>query len=149
MSGLSLILQTGLACVLVVLALLSLQLLSLGVVRRFWPARALAAPTLPEPLLPHVLVQLPVCDEGPLALRVAKAAAQLDWPCDRLEIQLLDDGKAEAHEELCEAIRREVPGDVDLSVLRRGGPPVRPGVPLPRSRAWPRRRAGWPSFSSR
>src|ERR1700691_3022980 len=61
MSGLSLILQTGLACVLIVLALLSLQLLSLCVLRRFWPVRALAVPALPDSLLPHVLVQLPVC----------------------------------------------------------------------------------------
>jgi cellulose synthase/poly-beta-1,6-N-acetylglucosamine synthase-like glycosyltransferase len=120
MSGLSLILQTALACVLVVLALLSLQLLSLSVLRRFWPARALVAPTVPEPLLPHVLVQLPVCDEGPLALRVAKAAARLDWPRDRLEIQLLDDGRAEDHEALCKAVREAVSDDIDFSVLRRG-----------------------------
>src|SRR5580700_7386555 len=102
MSGLSLILQAALACVLVLLALLSLQLLSLSLVRRFWPARALPSPVLSEAALPHVLVQLPVCDEGPLALRVAQAAARLDWPADRLEIQLLDDGGAESHEELCE-----------------------------------------------
>ena len=42
--------------------------------------------------LPHVLVQLPVCNEGHLALRVAAAACALDWPRDRLTIQLLDDG---------------------------------------------------------
>ena len=120
MSGLSMILQTGLACVLIVLALLSLQLLSLCILRRFWPVRALAVPALPDSLLPHVLVQLPVCDEGPLALRVAKAAARLDWPRDRLEIQLLDDGKAEFHEELCEAAQQGVPDGIDFSVLRRG-----------------------------
>ncbi len=120
MSGLSLILQTALACVLVVLALLSLQLLSLSVLRRVWPARALDAPAVPDPLLPHVLVQLPVCDEGPLALRVAKAAARLDWPRDRLEIQLLDDGRAEDHEALCKDVRETVSDDINFSVLRRG-----------------------------
>ncbi|MGH6878487.1 MAG: glycosyltransferase family 2 protein [Rhizomicrobium sp.] len=121
MPGLSLILQAALACVLVMLALLSLQLLGLSLVRRFWPARAVHAPDLSEDVLPHVLVQLPVCDEGPLAMRVAQAAARLDWPRDRLEIQLLDDGRAEAHEKLCESVRLGVPDDVNLVVLRRGG----------------------------
>jgi len=120
MSGLSLILQAALACVLVLLALLSLQLLSLSLVRRFWPARALPSPVLSEAALPHVLVQLPVCDEGPLAIRVAQAAARLDWPADRLEIQLLDDGGAEGHEALCSAVRRVVPEEIRLAVLRRG-----------------------------
>lgn len=120
MSGLSLILQTALACVLVLLALLSLQLLALSVVRLYWPARRPAAPALPEACLPHVLVQLPVCDEGLLALRVVEAAGRLDWPRDRLEIQLLDDGKAEAHEGLREAARQAVPADVNVRVLRRG-----------------------------
>ncbi|HEY2445398.1 MAG TPA: glycosyltransferase family 2 protein [Rhizomicrobium sp.] len=120
MSGASLILQTALACVLIVLALLSLQLMSLSIVRRFWPARALPAPDLPPSCEPDVLVQLPVCDEGGLALRVAQAAARLDWPRDRLQIQLLDDGRAEDHEALCEAARRVVPDDVDFCVLRRG-----------------------------
>jgi len=121
MSGLSLILQALLACVLVLLALLSLQLLALSLVRRFWPARALQTPALSEASLPRVLVQLPVCDEGPLALRVTEAAARLDWPRDRLQVQLLDDGGAEGHDALCEAVRQAIPGDLNVSVLRRGG----------------------------
>jgi len=120
MAGLSLILQSALACVLVLLALLSLQLTSLGLLRRFMPARAARLRALPESALPHVLVQLPVCDEGPLALRVAAAAARLDWPLDRLEIQLLDDGKAGGHEALCQAIKHVVPEEINLRVLRRG-----------------------------
>jgi cellulose synthase/poly-beta-1,6-N-acetylglucosamine synthase-like glycosyltransferase len=120
MSGISLILQAALACILVLLALLSLQLLVLGLTRLFWPARAIAAPTPHEPDLPRVLVQLPVCNEGPLALRVAAAAAALDWPADRLEIQLLDDGNPGAHTALCERIRHVVPEGVNFSVLCRG-----------------------------
>jgi cellulose synthase/poly-beta-1,6-N-acetylglucosamine synthase-like glycosyltransferase len=120
MSGLSLILQAALACVLVLLALLSLQLLGLCLIRRFWPARQVRFHELPDGALPHVLVQLPVCDEGKLALRVAQAAAQLDWPRDRLEIQLLDDGRLGSHESLCNAIRNMVPQDINLVVLRRG-----------------------------
>src|SRR5271155_6011966 len=108
MAGLSLILQSALACVLVLLAVLWLHLTSLGLLRRFMPARAARLRALPESALPHVLVQLPVCDEGPLALRVAAAAARLDWPLDRLEIQLLDDGRAGAHQELCQAVKHVV-----------------------------------------
>ncbi|HEX3430105.1 MAG TPA: glycosyltransferase family 2 protein [Rhizomicrobium sp.] len=120
MSGLSLLLQASLACVLVVLALLSLQLLGLTLARRFCPARKVCVPDLPHSSLPHVLVQLPVCDEGALAIRVARAAAQLDWPRDRLEIQLLDDGRAEHHEALRRAVEQALPSDINLVVMRRG-----------------------------
>jgi cellulose synthase/poly-beta-1,6-N-acetylglucosamine synthase-like glycosyltransferase len=120
MTGLSLILQAALAGVLVLLALLSLQLLGLCLIRRLWPARNVQFRELSEETLPHVLVQLPVCDEGKLALRVARAAAELDWPRDRLEIQLLDDGRPGSHEGLCGAIRGAIPDDVNLAVLRRG-----------------------------
>lgn len=114
------ILQTALAVVLVLLALLSLQLLGLSLVRRFVPARSIRMPILPDQALPRVLVQLPVCDEGDLALRVLQAAARLDWPRDRLEIQLLDDGTTALHASLREAAQKAVPDDVNLSVLHRG-----------------------------
>lgn len=120
MSGLSLILQAALACVLVLLALLSLQLLVLVFIRRFWPARAVPVPEVPEADLPYVLVQLPVRNEGRLALRVVEAAAKLDWPHDRLEIQLLDDGSADAHEKLRRDAQRLVAEGVNFRVLRRG-----------------------------
>src|SRR5579863_1751471 len=69
--------------------------------------------------LPMVTVQLPVRNEGALAERVARAAAALDWPRDRLEIQLLDD--SDAHEEasidgVARALRAE---GHDVRVLRR------------------------------
>jgi len=120
MIGLSLILQSVLACVLVILALFSAQLATLVVFRHFRPVRNVRMPKLPDEALPHVLVQLPVCDEGPLALRVAAAAARLDWPRDRLQIQLLDDGSAENHDALSRSVREAVPGDIALSILRRG-----------------------------
>ena len=120
MSGLSLILQSVLGCILVVLALLSAQLGTLALVRAFAPARRVRRPDLADAPLPQVLVQLPVCDEGRLAVRVAAAAAQLDWPRDRLEIQLLDDGRAENHDALSQAVHAVVPENVNLQVLRRG-----------------------------
>jgi len=120
MSGLSLILQTVLAGILVLLALLSTQLATLALVRYFARARSIRMPRLPDEALPPVLVQLPVCDEGELAVRVAVAASKLDWPRDRLQIQLLDDGSEENHAALVEAARRLVPEDVNLVILRRG-----------------------------
>lgn len=120
MSGLSLILQSALACVLVLLALLSAQLGTLTVLRYFRAAKPVRVPLLPEEALPRVLVQLPVCDEGDLALRVAAAAARLDWPLDRLEIQLLDDGPAHKHEALARAVAAVVPEGVSLKILHRG-----------------------------
>ncbi len=119
MSGLSLILQCGLAGVLLLLAVLSAQLVALGYCRLFLPAARVRLPQLPEEALPSVLVQLPVRDEGALALRVAAAAARLDWPRDRLEIQVLDDGSAEHHEELKSAVMELVPQGVTVAVLKR------------------------------
>jgi len=120
MSGLSLMLQSALCCVLVLLGLLSAQLVTLTAIRVFRPKRPLHRRDLPEDSLPRVLVQLPVCNEGALALRVASAAARLNWPSDRLEIQLLDDGRAAFHEDLRRNVEALVPNGVNLKVLRRG-----------------------------
>jgi cellulose synthase/poly-beta-1,6-N-acetylglucosamine synthase-like glycosyltransferase len=120
MSDLSLILQCGLAIVLVLLALLSAQLVMLGYLRLFNPTPRLRRPDLPDEALPDVLVQLPVRNEGALAVRVAAAAARLNWPRGKLEIQVLDDGNAETHEELKRAVLAAVPDGVKISVLRRG-----------------------------
>jgi len=120
MSGLSLILQCALACVLVLLACLSAQLGALTLLRFFRPQRPVRIPLLPDEALPRVLVQLPVCDEGNLALRVVAAAAKLDWPSDRLEIQLLDDGPTYKHEALAKAVAEIVPEGVTVSILHRG-----------------------------
>jgi cellulose synthase/poly-beta-1,6-N-acetylglucosamine synthase-like glycosyltransferase len=120
MTGLSLILQFFLAGVLCVIAVLSLQLIVLGYIRLFRPAPRVRTPLLPNEALPRVLVQLPVCDEGPLAVRVAAAAARLDWPLDKLEIQVLDDGRSGDPDDLARAIMSVVPQEVNLRVLRRG-----------------------------
>jgi cellulose synthase/poly-beta-1,6-N-acetylglucosamine synthase-like glycosyltransferase len=70
-----------------------------------WPmlgcraAKPVLTPPVPLPPgnEPNVLVQLPVRDEPEVVGRLLEAAAALDWPRDRLEIQLLDDsGEAAA-----------------------------------------------------
>jgi len=119
MSDISIILQLALAGVLVVIAALSIQLVVLSFIRLYKPKPHLRTPQLPDEALPRVLVQLPVCDEGPLAVRVAAAAARLDWPLDKLEIQVLDDGRKGDPAELVRNIMSVVPEGVNLQVLRR------------------------------
>ena len=52
---------------------------------------ALTQPLPAEDELPAVLVQIPTFNEGHLVRRALDAAVSLDWPRDRLQIQLLDD----------------------------------------------------------
>lgn len=53
--------------------------------------RLLSLPPPAEADMPHVVVQIASYNEGDLVRRVAEAAAGLDWPIDRLHIQLCDD----------------------------------------------------------
>ena len=119
MTGLSLALQGVLAGVLCIIAALSIQLVVLSWFRLFGEKPRVRVPLLPDEALPRVLVQLPVCDEGPLAVRVAAAAARLDWPADKLEIQVLDDGRVGDPGELVRNVMSVVPQGVNLNVLRR------------------------------
>src|SRR6185295_4852726 len=114
MHGLSQFLQFVLCIILVCVCTLSVQLAGLAWVRVFRKRPELKHAELDETELPHVLVQLPVCDEGPLALRVAASAARLDWPADRLTIQLLDDGDGDAHQNLASSVRAVVPEGVNF-----------------------------------
>src|SRR5687768_457822 len=57
-------------------------------------------------VLPSVTVQLPVYDERAVIERLVGAAAALDWPRDRLEIQVLDDSTDDTRELAARAIER-------------------------------------------
>src|SRR5258708_36706518 len=100
MAGISLILQGLLAGILVLLAVLSLQLIALALIRVFHHSPRVRCPRLPEEALPPVVVHLPVCDEGPLAVRVAAAASRMDWPSASRPIQLLAAGPPHSREAL-------------------------------------------------
>ncbi|HEY2011023.1 MAG TPA: glycosyltransferase family 2 protein [Rhizomicrobium sp.] len=120
MHGLSQFLQFALCVVLIAVCALSIQLAGLAWVRLFRKSPVLKRAELDDAELPHVLVQLPVCDEGPLAARVAASAARMDWPRDRLTIQLLDDGVGHRHEQLAADVRAVVPEGVNFHILQRG-----------------------------
>ena len=113
-------LSFALGVILIVVSCLSVQLILLAWVRLFRPAPPVKMAQLSDCELPHVLVQLPVCNEGDLALRVAAAACALDWPRDRLTIQLLDDGTEKNHAVLAANLPGIVPQGVNLQLLRRG-----------------------------
>jgi cellulose synthase/poly-beta-1,6-N-acetylglucosamine synthase-like glycosyltransferase len=51
----------------------------------------LASPLPPDSALPQVLIQLPTFNEGPLIGRITNAVANIDWPHERLHVQILDD----------------------------------------------------------
>ena len=61
------------------------------VMRRFWVTRKQSPSAIPIENHPRVTIQLPLYNEHNVAARVIDAAAKLDWPRDRLEIQVLDD----------------------------------------------------------
>jgi cellulose synthase/poly-beta-1,6-N-acetylglucosamine synthase-like glycosyltransferase len=58
-------------------------------------AALLATPLPPDSELPHVVVQIPSFNEGGVLRRGVEAAAGLDWPRDKLHIQVLDDSTDE------------------------------------------------------
>ena len=93
-----------------------------------WPmlrsraARPVLTPPTPLPRggEPTVLVQLPVRDEPEVVGRLLEAAAALDWPRDRLEIQLLDDSGEAAAELGRTAVQAARARGVNAIQLRRG-----------------------------
>ena len=58
---------------------------------------------LPEADLPHVLVQIPLFNEHEIGIEAMRSAIALDWPRDKLHIQLLDDSTDESVEMLAAA----------------------------------------------
>jgi cellulose synthase/poly-beta-1,6-N-acetylglucosamine synthase-like glycosyltransferase len=69
--------------------------------------------------LPHVLVQIPTYNEGNLVLRSAVAVASLDWPRDKLHVQILDDSTDESVTFAQEAVQRVAAAGVDAKLLHR------------------------------
>jgi cellulose synthase/poly-beta-1,6-N-acetylglucosamine synthase-like glycosyltransferase len=77
-------------------------------------------PTTP-PLVdhPHVTVQLPLYNERHVAHRLIDAVAALDWPTDRLQIQVLDDSTDETVHIVATAVARHVASGLNITHIRR------------------------------
>jgi len=69
--------------------------------------------------LPAVTVQLPMFNERYVAERVIRAACALDWPRDRLEIQVLDDSTDDTAEIAREAVENLRAAGHDIHLLHR------------------------------
>ena len=72
--------------------------------------------------LPAITVQLPVYNEGVLAERCLRGACELDYPDDRLQVQLIDDSdditSTKIAQKAIEKLRLERPG-LDIQYLSR------------------------------
>ena len=77
-----------------------------------------AAADLPA-TLPRVTVQLPMYNEDLVAERVIDAAAKLDWPRDRLEIQVLDDSTDHSADIARAAVEHWAAKGLDIKYLHR------------------------------
>jgi cellulose synthase/poly-beta-1,6-N-acetylglucosamine synthase-like glycosyltransferase len=69
--------------------------------------------------LPRVTVQLPVFNERAVVERLIEAACALDWPADRLQIQVLDDSTDDTVALSRQVARRFRAEGVDVEVLHR------------------------------
>src|SRR6516164_2467708 len=79
----------------------------------------LLTPLPPDPELPHVVVQIPSFNEGPVLRRGVEAAARLDWPREKLHIQILDDSTDQTAE-LARTVAAELRGQgIDVVCLQR------------------------------
>ncbi len=78
-------------------------------------------PTFPAAYadFPFVTVQLPVYNERDVVARLVDAAAALDWPRDRFEVQLLDDSSDDTASAAAGAIARARSSGVNVSVITR------------------------------
>jgi len=81
--------------------------------------RLLSEPLPPDCELPHVLVQIPTFNEGNLVCRIAAAIGELDWPTNRLHVQIIDDstdGSVVFAEKAIIALRRR---NIDATLIHR------------------------------
>ncbi len=106
---------------LAVLGLLSLYgVHRAGLMYLFWRSRNYVEP---EPArfekLPVVTVQLPMYNEKFVAERLIEAATKLDYPRDRLEIQVLDDSTDETQHIVRRLVRRFSEQGIDIRYIHR------------------------------
>jgi len=111
-------------CLILVLATLALIFLlsrhlalrARGVAEEAW---RLAGPLPPDAALPHVVVQIPSYNEGAIVARGIASAALLDWPKDKLHIQVCDDSTDDTTALAQAAVQRCVATGIDAVVLHR------------------------------
>lgn len=68
---------------------------------------------------PHVTVQLPIYNERYVAKRLIDAVAALEWPVDRLQVQVLDDSTDDTARIAAAAVERQRGRGLDVVHIRR------------------------------
>jgi cellulose synthase/poly-beta-1,6-N-acetylglucosamine synthase-like glycosyltransferase len=96
--------------------LLHLKLRPRGLARE---KELLAQPLPPYRELPHVVVQITVCNDGELVERAIVCAVRLDWPHDKLHIQICDDSDDATTDIARAAVAPLAASGFDIAVLRR------------------------------
>lgn len=120
MSLVSLLLSVLLVGLWLLLVAASLHLLRLGLWGFFTPLKrndVVAPPGSSD--FPLVTVQIPLRNERFVARRALLAAAALDWPRDRIEVQVLDDSDDDTREIVDATARELTAAGHAVSVLRR------------------------------
>ena len=107
-----------------VLAATSLILLSFGLNLLYLSRRAFRTFTEDPPMVVPgqeqlVCVQLPIYNERHVAERVIDAACSLDWPRERIEIQVLDDSDDDTRAIVAGAVRRWAAAGITITQLGR------------------------------
>lgn len=69
--------------------------------------------------LPHVTVQLPIYNERYVAQRLIDSVAALEWPAERLQIQVLDDSTDDTAQIAAAAVERQRGRGLDFVHVRR------------------------------
>ncbi|MEO0771118.1 MAG: glycosyltransferase, partial [Cyanobacteria bacterium J06649_4] len=87
---------------------------------RFYKCSAVTAKALPfsKDQLPKVTVQLPIFNELYVAERLLDAIAQLNYPPDKLEIQVLDDSTDETRS-LCQEKVKSLQPQLNIHYIQR------------------------------
>lgn len=84
-----------------------------------WRDRETVIPSPPVADWPRVTVQLPVYNEVYVVERLIDAAARLDYPRDRLEIQVLDDSTDHTAQVAAQRVRAWAAQGLDIQHVRR------------------------------
>ncbi len=79
-------------------------------------------PHLAESALPFVTIQLPIRNERYVAKRIIQTVANLDWPRNRLEIQVLDDSDDETKGIIEAEVTRLQATGVQITAIHRENP---------------------------
>lgn len=82
-------------------------------------AHLLAHPLPPDHQLPHAVVQIPAFNEGRIVERAIAYATRLDWPRDKLHIQVCDDSTDSTTEFAQAAAEKARASGVDVTVFHR------------------------------